>query len=86
MEALCSDLADELRTADGRGFVLVRVAGGYRFAEPSRAGRTTSSSFVLDGQSSRLSSAALETLAIVAYKQPLSRAQISASAAWTPTE
>ena len=34
--------------------------------------------FVLDGQSARLSSAALETLAIVAYKQPLSRAQVAA--------
>jgi segregation and condensation protein B len=33
---------------------------------------------VLDGQQSRVSSAALETLAIIAYKQPLSRSQIAA--------
>ena len=33
--------------------------------------------FVLDGQSSRLSAAALETLAVVAYKQPVSRNQIA---------
>ena len=76
VEAICAQLAEEFR-AEGRGFELVRVAGGYRF----RSHPDTESyvkGFVVSGQSSRLSSAALETLAIVAYKQPLSRAQVSA--------
>jgi segregation and condensation protein B len=57
--------------------VLTKVAGGYRFqSHPDMAPYVER--FVLDGQSARLSSAALETLAIVAYKQPISRAQIAA--------
>ena len=64
------------RTA-GHGFQLVRVAGGYRFqSHPDLAPYVER--FVLEGQSARLSAAALETLAIVAYKQPISRAQIAA--------
>jgi segregation and condensation protein B len=59
---------------EGRGFVLARVAGGYRFqSHPDLAPYVER--FVLEGQSSRLSNAALETLAIIAYKQPISRAQ-----------
>ena len=54
-----------------------RVAGGYRFqSHPDLAPYVER--FVLDGQSARLSAAALETLAIVAYKQPISRAQVAA--------
>ena len=52
-----------------------QVAGGYRFqTHPDLAPYVER--FVLDGQSGRLSAAALETLAIVAYKQPISRAQV----------
>jgi segregation and condensation protein B len=55
----------------------VRVAGGYRFqSHPDLAAYVER--FVLEGQSARLSAAALETLAIIAYKQPVSRAQVSA--------
>src|SRR6478672_2820943 len=62
---------------EGRGFVLTRVAGGYRFqSHPDLAPYVER--FVLEGQSARLSAAALETLAVVAYKQPVSRAQVSA--------
>src|SRR5438876_2709815 len=76
VDELCAALAHEYETAD-RGFVLVRVAGGYRFqSHPDLAAYIER--FVLEGQSARLSAAALETLAIVAYKQPVSRAQISA--------
>src|SRR5262249_35644759 len=61
----------------GRGFILTKVAGGWRYqSHPDEAPYVER--FVLDGQTARLSGAALETLAIVAYKQPLSRAQISA--------
>ncbi len=59
---------------EGRGFILARVAGGYRFqSHPDLAPYVER--FVLEGQSARLSNAALETLAIIAYKQPISRAQ-----------
>ncbi len=62
---------------DGRGFQLVRVAGGWRFQSHEDLSPYVER-FILSGQSARLSAAALETLAIVAYKQPISRAQVSA--------
>jgi segregation and condensation protein B len=75
VEELCVGLA-EAYSAEDRGFVLVRVAGGYRFqSHPDLAAYVER--FVLEGQSGRLSAAALETLAIVAYKQPVSRAQVA---------
>src|SRR5438270_44948 len=76
VEELCATLAATYED-DDRGFVLARVAGGYRFqSHPDLAPYVER--FVLEGQSARLSSAALETLAIVAYKQPVSRAQVAA--------
>lgn len=75
-----AELCDELQaayTADERGFVLVKVAGGYRFQSHADLAPYVER-FVLEGQSARLSAAALETLAIVAYKQPISRAQVAA--------
>jgi segregation and condensation protein B len=75
VEELCRDLAASYEAED-RGFVLARVAGGYRFqSHPDLAPYVER--FVLEGQAGRLSAAALETLAIVAYKQPVSRAQVS---------
>ena len=62
--------------AQQRGFEIVNVAGGYRFqSHPAFAGYVER--FVLEDQPQRLSPAALETLAIIAYKQPVSRAQIA---------
>ena len=76
VEEVCERLASEYER-DGRGFVLVRVAGGYRYqTHPDLAPYVER--FVLEGQHARLSPAALETLAIVAYKQPIGRAQLSA--------
>jgi len=76
VEMVCAGLAAEYEQR-GRGFQLVRVAGGYRFqSHPDQAAYVER--FVIEGQSSRLSAAALETLSIVAYKQPISRAQIAA--------
>jgi segregation and condensation protein B len=76
VEKLCSELALSYEAED-RGFQLQRVAGGYRFVtHPDLAAYIER--YVIEGQSSRLSAAALETLAIVAYKQPVSRAQVSA--------
>src|SRR5437660_1630005 len=75
VEAMCAQLAAAY-DAEDRGFVLVRVAGGWRFqSHPDLAPYVER--FALEGQSARLSSAALETLAIVAYKQPVSRAQVA---------
>ena len=75
VETLCSSLALAYDEA-GHGFQLVRVAGGYRYqSHPDVAAYVER--FILDGQRARLSGAALETLAIVAYKQPISRAQIA---------
>ena len=75
VKELCAELASGYQ-ADDRGFVLTRVAGGWRFqSHPDQAAYVER--FVLDGQPSRLSAAALETLAIVAYKQPVSRAQMA---------
>lgn len=76
VEELCDDLAREYEETQ-RGFVLARVAGGYRFqTHPDLAEYVER--FVLEGQHVRLSGPALETLAIVAYKGPISRGQISA--------
>jgi segregation and condensation protein B len=76
VEELCVELAQEYERED-RGFVIARVAGGYRFQTHPSAYPYVER-FVLEGQTARLSGPALETLAIVAYKQPVSRAQLSA--------
>lgn len=74
--AACLDLAEQY-TTEGRGFALAFVAGGWRFqTHPDMAPFVER--FAMEGVSSRLSAAALETLAIVAYKQPVTRAQIAA--------
>ncbi len=75
VELACSDLAKAYE-AEGRGFILSRVAGGYRYQSHVDQAAYVER-FVLEGQATRLSAAALETLAIVAYKQPISRAQIA---------
>ena len=76
IEKLCSGLADAYRSA-GHGFELVKVAGGYRLqSHPDVAAYVER--FVLDRQQARISQAALETLAIIAYKQPISRGQVAA--------
>jgi segregation and condensation protein B len=74
-EALAG-LADEY-AAQRRGFDLRNVAGGWRFYTREEYAAVVER-FVLDGQQARLTQAALETLAVVAYKQPVSRARVSA--------
>ena len=74
-EALTA-LADEY-TEQGRGFELRNVAGGWRYYTRDEHAAVVEG-FVLDGQQARLTQAALETLAVVAYKQPVSRARVSA--------
>ena len=75
IDPLVDELAESCRV-EGRGFEVVRIAGGYRIqTHPDLASHVER--FANVGVSSRLSAAALETLAIVAYKQPVSRAQIA---------
>jgi len=62
---------------EDRGFALKKIAGGWRFySHPDLS--SVVEKFVLDGQQSRLTQAALETLSVVAYRQPVSRARVSA--------
>ena len=75
IDRLCAELADTYAEV-GHGFQLTRVAGGYRYqTHPDLSPYVER--FLLDGQRARMSGAALETLAIIAYKQPLSRAQVA---------
>jgi segregation and condensation protein B len=69
-------LATEYKT-DGHGFDLREIAGGWRFYTREDCAPLVER-FVSDGQEVRLTQAALETLAVVAYRQPVSRARVSA--------
>jgi len=63
--------------AEGRGFELRDIGGGWRFYTRAEFAPVVEA-FLLDGQQARLTQAALETLAVVAYRQPVSRARVSA--------
>jgi segregation and condensation protein B len=63
--------------AAGRGFDLRRAAGGWRYYTRAEHARYVER-FVLDGQQTRLTQAALETLAVIAYRQPVTRSRVSA--------
>ena len=76
IERVCDSMVEQYEEAK-LGFLLVRIGGGYRFQSNPEEAQWVER-FVLEGQSRRLTAAAMETLAIVAYKQPISRAQISA--------
>ena len=76
VEALLVDLAGEY-AGQGRGFVLRAVAGGWRlYTHP--ATREVVEAYLRAGQQSRLTRAALETLAVIAYRQPVTRLQVAA--------
>lgn len=76
VQAALTSLAEQY-TEQGRGFELRNVAGGWRyFTREEFAGAVER--FILDGQQARLTQAALETMAVVAYRQPISRTRISA--------
>lgn len=73
--AACRSLSAQYEQ-EGRGFALREVAGGWRFySSPVYA--DVVEKFVRDGQQARLTQAALETLAVVAYRQPVTRARVS---------
>ncbi|MFM8553276.1 MAG: SMC-Scp complex subunit ScpB [Acidimicrobiales bacterium] len=75
VDEVCGQLADAYAEA-GHGFTMAKVAGGWRFQTHADMAPYVER-FILDGQRARLSGAALETLAIIAYKQPISRLQIA---------
>jgi len=60
-----------------RGFALKAINGGWRFYSDPEFSQAVEK-FVLDGKKNRLTQAALETLAVIAYRQPISRARVSA--------
>lgn len=72
LAALAAEYDDQ-----GRGFELRNVAGGWRYYTREELAPVVEA-FVLEGQQARLTQAALETLAVVAYQQPVSRARVSA--------
>ena len=75
VDEICATLAAVYEEA-GHGFQIAKVAGGWRFQSHPELSHYVER-FILDGQRARLSGAALETLAIIAYKQPISRLQIA---------
>ena len=70
------DLARQY-TEDVRGFDLREVAGGWRFYTRSECSPLIER-WVIDGQQARLTQAALETLSVIAYRQPVTRGRVSA--------
>ena len=81
LERTVDEITGALETLIGRyeehGFELRQIMGGWRFySRPEYS--VVVERFVLDGQQSRLTQAALETLAVIAYRQPVSRARVSA--------
>ena len=72
LKALTAEYAEQ-----GRGFELRQVAGGWRYCTRDEHCGVVER-FVLEGQQARLTQAALETLAVVAYRQPVSRQTVSA--------
>lgn len=76
VEAALAELSAEY-TEQGRGFDLRHVGSGWRYYTREEYGPVVEQ-FVVDGQQARLTQAALETLAVVAYRQPVSRGRVSA--------
>jgi segregation and condensation protein B len=76
VEEFLVDLAGEY-ARDGRGFVLRAIAGGWRLYTNPGA-RPAVEAYLRAGQQSRLTRAALETLAVIAYRQPVTRFQVAA--------
>ncbi len=76
VEPVVHELSAEY-TEQGRGFDLREVAGGWRFYTRAECSPLIER-WVLDGQQARLTQASLETLAVIAYQQPVSRGRVSA--------
>jgi segregation and condensation protein B len=77
VEEIITALASLVQSYERNGFELRQISGGWRFYSRPEFSAVVEK-FVLDGQQSRLTQAALETLAVIAYRQPVSRARVSA--------
>lgn len=77
LEALAAEYRGEAPGARPRGFVLKRAAGGWRLASAPEHSELVEA-FVVGGATARLSQAALETLAVIAYRQPVTRGRVAA--------
>ncbi|NEG90091.1 SMC-Scp complex subunit ScpB [Bifidobacterium aerophilum] len=71
------ELMREDYDSERRGFELRHTVRGWQYASRAEF-QSVVSAFVTDGQTARLSQAALEALAIIAYRQPVTRAQVAA--------
>ena len=76
VEAALAEL-EEGYAAQQRGFTLRQVGGGWRMYSRHEYAPVVER-FVLDGQQARLTQASLETLAVIAYRQPVSRSRVAA--------
>jgi segregation and condensation protein B len=76
VEAALAELEDGY-AAQQRGFTLRQVGGGWRMYSRHEYAPVVER-FVLDGQQARLTQASLETLAVIAYRQPVSRSRVAA--------
>ncbi|HVU74494.1 MAG TPA: SMC-Scp complex subunit ScpB, partial [Mycobacteriales bacterium] len=72
LRAMARELAER-----GSGIAIREIAGGWRFYTAPEYAEAVAA-YLVEGQSARLSQAALETLAVIAYRQPVSRARIAA--------
>ena len=76
LEGLAAEYRGEAPGSRPHGFLLRRAAGGWRFASvPEHADLVEQ--FIIGGATARLSQAALETLAVVAYRQPVTRGRVA---------
>lgn len=80
VDAALTELAAEYRGETGlrpRGYEIRQTSGAWRLYSAPEYGPWVSA-FVLDGQTARLTQASLETLAVIAYRQPVTRGRIAA--------
>jgi segregation and condensation protein B len=77
IEAAIHDLAQEYPLGGGRGFELVPLAGGWAFRTNPHCHEVIEALFEIPDDATRLSPAAMEVLAVIAYSQPVSRPQIA---------
>jgi segregation and condensation protein B len=77
VEAVLAELQTDYPQGGQRGFELLRLAGGWALRTNPACREVVSALFDVPDDSVRLSPAAMEALAVVAYLQPVSRPQIA---------
>ena len=77
LEELAAEYRGEVPGGRAHGFLLRRAAGGWRFASVPEHADLVEQFIIIGGATARLSQAALETLAVVAYRQPVTRGRVA---------